>query len=344
MDRSPRDILVTPLQRRSFLKAAAAVAGAGALAASPMGDALARSHHHRRRRRRRRLDRAAHCRFGAHVSTTEGIAPQDAIQQLEGELGQRFTLDRQYYKGNEQFPSPYDYWTASQGRTPVLSFKSPIPWADVAAGTWDAHLNQIADNCIAFAQPMFLTFFHEPENDQATFGTPADYVAAWRHAVNVFRDKGVSNVSWTTCLMGSTYWDKRKAARWYPGDAYVDYIGADAYNWGPSSEVCVNGQWTSFRWRVQRFYTYGRGRRKPMLILETGCAEDPANPQRKADWILEMAKTLRSMPAIRGVCWFEAGKSTGNKCDWFVESSAASTRAMSRAMAEPYFVHGAPAL
>lgn len=346
MDRSPQATLARPLERRSFLKAAALVAGAAAVVATPAGEALA-NHKHRHRHHHRRL-RVQHCRFGAHVSPLEGVAPEDAINGLEAELGQRFTLDRQYYHG-EQFPSEYDYWTASMGRTPVLSFKSydgwkVIPWADVAAGAWDEHLNQIADNCVAFAQPMFLTFFHEPENDRSKFGTPADYVAAWRHVVDLFRGKGVSNVSWTTCLMGTSYWDKASAMQWYPGDDYVDYIGVDAYNWGPSTDVCVNDQWTSFRWRVQRFYDFGKGRRKPMLVLETGCAEDPANPDRKANWIAEMAKTLKSMRSIRGVCWFEAGKTTGNKCDWFVESSSASAQAMSKAMRDPYFVPGAAPL
>jgi hypothetical protein len=338
MNRSPQELSMLPLKRRSFLKAAAVVAGVGALATTPVGEALANHHH-----RRVRLDQ---CRFGAHVSPTDGVSAKDAINTLETELGARFTLDRQYYH-DEQFPTQYDYWTASQGRTPVLSFKSydrwkPIPWTNIAAGAWDEHLNRLADNCIAFGQPMFLTFFHEPENDRSAFGTPGEYVAAWRHVVDLFHAKGVTNVSWTTCLMGSSYWDKNVASSWYPGDNYVDYIGADAYNWGPSSGVCVNNQWTSFKWRVQRFYDFGKQHHKPMMLLETGCAEDPTDHDRKANWILNMKKTLKSMPAIRGVCWFEAGKSTGNKCNWFVESSTRSSNAMSAAMADPYFVPGAP--
>jgi hypothetical protein len=138
--------------------------------------------------------------------------------------------------------------------------------------------------------------------------------------------------------MGTTYWNTATADRWYPGDNYVDYLGADAYNWGPSTDVCVRNLWTSFRWRVQRFYAFGLAKGKPMVILETGCSEDPSNPQRKATWIRGMENTLKHMPRIKVVCWFQAGEATGNLCDWWVDSSPASTKAMSNLVSDPYFI------
>ncbi len=325
------------VDRRSFMRASAVLAGAGAIAMNPTLRALAS-----RSSMGARITTAGKCLIGAHVSPRPGETPEGAIEALEGELGRRLGVDRQYYH-DEIFPTAYDQWTASQGRIPAISFKSydgwkVIRWAAVAAGEWDDHLNTLADSCKAFGGPMFLTFFHEPENDSDKFGTPAEYVAAWRHVVDVFRAKGATNVRWATCLMGTTYWNPSVANSWYPGEKYVDYIGADAYNWGPSTEVCVNNAWTSFRWRVERFYSFGLSKSKPMVVLETGCSEDPENPGRKAAWIRGMRATLKDMPRIKVVCWFQAGLDTGNKCEWWVDSSDASRSAMTALIADPYFI------
>ena len=55
--------------------------------------------------------------------------------------------------------------------------------ATIASGAEDAAIIARADAIKAFGYPMYLAFHHEPEDDLATFGTPADYAAAFRHIV-----------------------------------------------------------------------------------------------------------------------------------------------------------------
>jgi hypothetical protein len=101
------------VSRRNFLRGAAVVAAAGVVSTTPVLQALAK-----KRTTGVRVTTPGRCLIGAHVSPKPGQAPEDAIAELEGELGMRLAVDRQYYH-DEIFPTAYDYWTASQGRTPA---------------------------------------------------------------------------------------------------------------------------------------------------------------------------------------------------------------------------------
>ena len=63
---------------------------------------------------------------------------------------------------------------------------------------------------------------------------------------------------------------------------------------------------------------------KTMIVAETGSAEDPSQPGRKAQWILDMAHTAKSWPLLRGIIWFQAGKRVNY---WRIDSSQSSLNA-----------------
>lgn len=69
---------------------------------------------------------------------------------------------------------------------------------------------------------------HEASGGWFWWGTRTgdDFVALWRYVFDYLTGKGVHNLLWvwTSCL---------NDAEWYPGDAYVDFIGTD---WYPSKE------------------------------------------------------------------------------------------------------------
>jgi hypothetical protein len=110
-------------------------------------------------------------------------------------------------------------------------------FADVRPGSREyTDVVRWADTLKARRTRTLLAFSHEPETALRThFGTSADYVRGYRKMVSIFRSRGVANVSYTWQM---TAWafrapasDRQAATRWYPGDAYVDIVGADAYNW-----------------------------------------------------------------------------------------------------------------
>src|SRR5256885_2213761 len=54
-----------------------------------------------------------------------------------------------------------------------------------------------------------------------------------------------------------------------PGDAYVDWVGIDGYNWGTTQSW---SSWSSFASLVRPVYSDYAGR-KPIMIAETASAE-----------------------------------------------------------------------
>jgi hypothetical protein len=72
---------------------------------------------------------------------------------------------------------------------------------------------------------------------------PAIYAQAWRHLHDIFAQEGATNARWVFSLNptpyeGETSWgDNAKA--YYPGDAYVDYIGTTMINFGGVKEKSV---------------------------------------------------------------------------------------------------------
>jgi hypothetical protein len=113
-------------------------------------------------------------------------------------------------------------------------------WRDVAAAGPGSDLyDQIvrwADTIKARGQTVMVAYNHEPEGrDRLTLGTAAEFIAAYRHVVSIFDQRGATNVVWTWQM---TDWAFRVdpssdqyAAKWYPGDEWVDNVGADPFNW-----------------------------------------------------------------------------------------------------------------
>ena len=92
--------------------------------------------------------------------------------------------------------------------------------------------------------------------------------------------------------------DRRRAVDWYPGEAYLDYIGADAYNWY-NCRPGTSNPWNSLESLVNPMRLFAQGKAiKGIIIPEWASTEDPAQPNRKAQWIND-ARALFKKPAGR---------------------------------------------
>ncbi len=72
-------------------------------------------------------------------------------------------------------------------------------------------------------QPILIRFGHEMDlggNYPWAGQAPDEYVAAYRHFVDLFRSNDVNNVLWVWSPAGTL-----EAPDYYPGDDYVDYAG-----------------------------------------------------------------------------------------------------------------------
>ncbi len=271
--------------------------------------------------------------FGASASPQSGPAP-GTLTSLEAALGRRVDVDRIYADWDQVEPDSQVVWDVDNGIIPVLSIKAitsvgrVVPWAQIAAGDDDAAIVAQAKGLASLRSPVILAFNHEPESDPS-YGSPADFVAAWRHYVTVFRAEGATNVSFVLILEARSY-DPATIDEWYPGDSYVDWVAADGYN-----RFGCDGsppQWQDFSTLFSPLNSFAVAHDKPAMITEWGSAEDPAVPGRKAQWITDAAQTLIGWPQVKASMYFDNGGSK-TQCNWPLTSSASALDAF-RAMGQ----------
>ncbi len=263
--------------------------------------------------------------FGAAVAPRNGDSRREVFTGLEASAHRPFDLQRLYDSWTDHQPDALTAWTAAQGRIPLLSIKAArgrtaVSWARIASGAEDAQIRAQADGLKGLHSQLFLAFHHEPENDRAS-GTPAQYAAAYRHYVNVFRSRGATNVVFVWIMMaGSFSGSHSKALAYYPGDAYVDWIAADGYNWYGAKR---GKQWRSFADTFIDFKRFGDAHGKPLMIAEFATLEDRHDPGRKAAWLNDATATIRSWPSLKAVSYFHSPI----RYPWWVDTSASSTAA-----------------
>ena len=189
-----------------------------------------------------------------------------------------------YYSGwFMPFPVHFATTTAKNGAVPLVQMDPDgISIAAIASGRYDGYLSAYAEAVRAYRYPVIVSFGHEMNGDWYSWGyrktQPATFVAAWRHIVSLFRALGTRNVTWlwTVNIINNTQAGKiPNPAPWWPGSAYVTWVGVDGYYLKPS-------------WRFAPLFgpTIGAVRAltgKPVLIGETGATPGAGQSAKIAD-------------------------------------------------------------
>jgi beta-mannanase len=161
-------------------------------------------------------------------------------------------------------------------------------------------------------------------------------VAAWKRFHGIVQAQGATNVTWVWCP--NTVWStSTPLTSLYPGDAYVDWTCADAYNFG--TIPMKNDVWKSFSTVMKPTYDQllALAPAKPILIGEIASTEYGGS---KAAWITDMLKTQlpTNFPKIRAVAWFNWNiQENGGTYDWPIESSASAQVAFADAISLPNY-------
>jgi mannan endo-1,4-beta-mannosidase len=222
-----------------------------------------------------------------------------------------------YYSGwYVPFPARFANQAASNGVVPLVQMDPDnISMAGIANGQYDSYLSLYAESVKAYRHPVILSFGHEMNGDWYSWGyrrtKPAEFVAAWRHIVRLFRALGATNVTWMWTVNIIDDSERGVIARpqaWWPGRAYVNWVAIDGYylkrNWtfaslfGPTIGV------------VQELTN------APILIGETGAVPAANQPAKIAD----LFAGIRSY-GLLGFVWFDA--STRNGLQFGLDGSAA---------------------
>jgi hypothetical protein len=138
-----------------------------------------------------------------------------------------------------------------------------VLWRDIAnAQPGSALYNQIvgwAAKIKAFGAPMGFIFNHEPEAAASdSMGTAQEFISAWQKVITVFREQGVTNAKYVWTMTDYAFWrtDGGRADLWYPGDAYVDAIASDSYNWF-NCRPGINTAWHTLEWIAAHMRDFG---------------------------------------------------------------------------------------
>jgi hypothetical protein len=252
--------------------------------------------------------------FGAYVQT-DGAAEQtqSAILEREKALGRRFDVDHYYNNWNSDFPNWREEWDHASGRIPFISW-AKASTTSVNAGKYDRQIAERAAGLKALGDPVLLEWFWEMDGarNRHIAKSPASFIDAWRRIHTIFRKEKADNVAFVWCPNAWGF-ATGEAPKWYPGDAYVDWICANGYNWAPGRR---GDEWRSFEEIFQPFYEWASQKDKPLLIGEFGVQERRSG--EKAQWMKDARNALKNrFPDIKAVTYFDSDR----KHDWRVTTS-----------------------
>lgn len=231
--------------------------------------------------------------------------------------------------------------------TPVITWemknrRGQITYADILSGKYNTYIDSWATDAKADGRSIVVRLGHEMNGDWYGWGgaqngsseqSPQQFIAMWRYVRGRFQSKNVTNVRWAWCVnhesVPNVSWNQPE--EYYPGDAYVDWICADGYNWGTSQTW---SSWKTFDEVFAPIYAQltALAPSKPFMIGELASSELGGS---KATWITAAASSMAtSYPQLRAFMWFNVNKET----DWRVESSASSLSAFRSAfVSDPLF-------
>jgi hypothetical protein len=238
--------------------------------------------------------------FGAAATTPASITDHEKA------LGKTLEGARLFKKWDSTIIGSNELWMRAHGTTPYISIKAArvggksISFSSIASATPGSALykdmQRMASQVKGYKSTVYIIFNHEPEaSSSRKSGNGPQFAAAFRKFVTVFRAEGASNAKFVATFTGwgFTRHDAQNVSNYYPGDAYVDAVAADVYNWAS----CRGQQWTSLASLIESFRVWGKAHpSKPLMLMEWGSSEDKSQPGRKAAWV-NAADALFKQPA-----------------------------------------------
>ena len=209
-------------------------------------------------------------------------------------------------------------WIHKQGALPIIAGWTPggTP-EEIAAGARDKAIAAFAKRIGRYPFVVMVRMFHEFDQEHLAYHSCGErFAAMWRRVVTVVKQRGAGNVGfwWSP---GEGY--GRECTRSsYPGDAYVDWVGSDAYNHCFVGEAhCYSTPYRPGWAEFEELFDYEAGHanlttqhdlfgpRKPFVVGETGTVYDPSSPGRKGDWYRSVVPAAKKMRYLRGVMFFD---------------------------------------
>jgi hypothetical protein len=218
----------------------------------------------------------------------------------------------------------------AQHMFPILVFEDANNSPEqIASGADDKALQSYALAIGTMQSPVGVVFDHEFNGPWSPYGyhhaTPAQYIAAWRHVVTLFRDNGATNAIWIWNPNVSDKWTAPDLQSWYPGDAYVNWVGLDGYFY-----LTTDTYESVFSSTIDQIRAFTK---RPQIIIETGA--NPASGRARA--IASLFQGVEKTPGLLGLIYFDFDKTSVH--DWYIDGDPSALTAF-RAGASSYLGTG----
>lgn len=250
-----------------------------------------------------------------YVGLAVGQPASDAVTAFTSAAGVQPNIIEFYLGFSRPFNAQQACRITRGGALPLIQWNSnAYPLPQITAGNLDAYLMRYADAVARFRLPVALSFDHEMNGNWYRWGyrhvAPATYIAAWRHIHDVFARAGARNVIWVWTVNRVSFRRAVSPVRWWwPGSAYVNWVGINGKYPLPSDTFA-----TVFGPSIVSVRELAA---KPVLLTETGIAKGPARPGQIRNLFAGMTEYL----GIIGVAWFNEDASHG---DWRLQGDPAS--------------------
>jgi len=223
------------------------------------------------------------------------------------------------------FPKAPVAAAAERGLTPVISLE-PIIWGRgkeipylqaIADGEYDLFFQNWANAAKTFEGELFLRFGFEMNGDWFSWGKqPELFKKTWRRIHTIFTEVGCANVKWM--FSPNVIWGnmniKDGLMAYYPGDAFVDCIGIDGYNFGDHFDKWH--RWQSYNEVFETTIAACAAIGKPVYLSEVGCADD----KRKAKWMKTFLENASKDERLSGFIYFHHNNPRKGEPNWRLDS------------------------
>jgi Glycosyl hydrolase family 26 len=182
---------------------------------------------------------------------------------------------------------------------PMISWNLPMTSNQVTNGSQDSYLWAQAQAVKNYGGPVFIRLDWEMNADfypdwNLPGVTPAMFIAAWQHVYDIFQKDGVTNAAFVWC---PNLWDGPGGLSpdaWYPGDAYVDWLGVDAYPQSAVQSFILTGPGG-----LNDTVAFAAQHKKPLMVAEWAPALPQPDTAAAMNLILDFAadnpKTVKAL-------------------------------------------------
>jgi len=309
----------------------------------------------------------AYIDFGA----TEDAVTFEALEQFEELAGRhQAIIGFSNYWGKQSFPREAVRLITAYGAIPLIYWN---PWdrpfsegnkpdrfnlPDIIAGKWDNYIAAWAREAAARGGPLLVSWGLEmngtwfpwsgifyggntviPGTSPPQYQGPETFKKAYRHVVDCARAAGALNIQWVFHANNTSEpdepWNRMK--QYYPGDAYVDWLGLSAYG-----QQYPHTGWIDFQKVLPEYYREicSITPDKPFILAEWGVGEFPKAGD-KAAWLAEAFRRFPvEFPRMKAaVYWHERWRnSDGSYSNLRINSSEKSLAAYRQGIAHPFWV------